>query len=240
MRRIAVSDIHGCIKTFRALLEDQVVLTKKDHLFLLGDYVDRGPDSKGVLDHIMKLQGEGYQVTCLKGNHEQMMYNAWKDPNDAPLWLVNGGQQALNSFETDDPAAIPEKYINFIDRLDYFVEADRFIFVHAGLNFKGDEEDKGQGQFLWRMHNPLKDTEPMMWIRWWYSDIDWHWLRDRVIVHGHTPRTNDEIWDMYDELSQSQVIDIDNGCFARNHPGMGQLCAFDTTNLDLFFQENID
>ncbi len=241
MRRIAVSDIHGCAKTFRVLLEDRVVLSKEDELYLLGDYVDRGPDSKGVLDYIMELKEQQYQVRCLKGNHEQMMYNAAKDPNEAPLWLVNGGQQALASFGLDNPAKIPSLYLDFIDQLEYYIEVDRYLLVHAGLNFKGGkgEEKKEQG-FLWRMHNPLKDIESMLWIRWWYGDIDWHWLRDRIIIHGHTPKSTDEIWDMYDELDQNQVLDIDNGCFSRNHPGMGQLCAFDITNLDLYFQANID
>lgn len=242
MRRIAVSDIHGCIKTFRALLEDQVVLSKEDELYLLGDYVDRGPDSKGVLDYIIELKESGYKVRALKGNHEEMMWKAAINPNDAPLWLVNGGQQALASFKVDEPSKIPQKYLDFIQSLEYSIEVDNFIFVHAGLNFKGEEEEKSNQSsgFLWRMHNPLKDQHAMMWIRYWYADIDWHWLRDRVIVHGHTPRSTDEIWDMYDELSTSQVIDIDNGCFARNHPGMGQLCAFDATNLDLYFQQNIE
>ncbi|MDP5172892.1 MAG: serine/threonine protein phosphatase [Bacteroidia bacterium] len=240
MRRIAISDIHGCVKTFRSLLEDQVVLSKDDQLYLLGDYVDRGPDSKGVLDYIMELTKANYNVRCLRGNHEEMMYKAAKSPNEAPLWLVNGGQQTLASFGVDDPASIPAKYLEFIEGLEYFAEVDNLIFVHAGLNFKGNSEENRESGFLWRMHNPMKDLDSMMWIRWWYNDIDWHWLRDRIIVHGHTPQGTDEIWDMYDNLSQSQVIDIDNGCFARNHPGMGQLCAFDATNMDLFFQENID
>lgn len=242
MRRIAVSDIHGCAKTFRALLEEQVVLSRQDELYLLGDYVDRGPDSKGVLDYIMSLKQEGYRLRCLKGNHEEMMVKAARNANDAPLWLVNGGQQALDSFGVNDPGLIPDRYLEFIDSLEYFIEVDEVIFVHAGLNFKGQEPESGKsaGNFLWKLHNPLKDLDSMMWIRYWYNDIDWNWLRNRVIVHGHTPRSIDEIWDMYDDLANTQVIDIDNGCFARNQPGMGQLCAFDVTNQDLYFQKNID
>ena len=65
-------------------------------------------------------------------------------------------------------------------------------------------------------------------------------MNGRTIVHGHTPITLDEIWDMYDLLPQDQVIDIDNGCFAKFSDGLGQLCGFDLTNRDLYFQENID
>ncbi|MFT5168289.1 MAG: serine/threonine protein phosphatase 1, partial [Saprospiraceae bacterium] len=64
MKQYAISDIHGCAKTFKALLE-QISFSKEDVLYLLGDYVDRGPDSKGVIDHIWQLQSEGYTVFCL-------------------------------------------------------------------------------------------------------------------------------------------------------------------------------
>ena len=75
MRKIAISDIHGCLKTFKLMVEEQIVLSQKDELYLLGDFVDRGPNSKGVLDYIMSLQEAGYQLHCLRGNHEDMMVN---------------------------------------------------------------------------------------------------------------------------------------------------------------------
>ena len=70
MRRFAISDIHGCARTFEALL-DRIAFTSQDELYLLGDYIDRGGDSKGVLDLIFRFQKEGYAVQCLLGNHEQ-------------------------------------------------------------------------------------------------------------------------------------------------------------------------
>ena len=240
MRKIAVSDIHGCLKTFKALLEKQVVLSRKDELYLLGDYIDRGPDSKGVLDYIMQLQDSGYKVHCLKGNHEDMMTTAVKNREEVSMWLYNGGQQALASFSATEPTQIPDKYIDFIGKMDYFYEVDEYILVHAGLNFAGNSKSGQGSQFLWRMHNPLSDLNSMLWIRWWYDDINWNWLKDRVIVHGHTPMETDDIWDMYEVLGEDQVIDIDNGCFARYNAGMGQLCAFDMTNRELYFQENIE
>ncbi|MCC6412552.1 MAG: metallophosphoesterase, partial [Saprospiraceae bacterium] len=65
MKKYAISDIHGCNKTFLALLEN-LDFSKADELYLLGDYVDRGPDSKGVFDTIFRLQSEGYKVQCLR------------------------------------------------------------------------------------------------------------------------------------------------------------------------------
>ena len=117
MRKIAVSDIHGCLKTFKALIEHQVEFTKKDELYLLGDYIDRGPDSKGVLDYVMNLQEAGYKVFCVKGNHEEMMVNAVQNNEDVAMWLYNGGQESLASFGTEDPGEIPPKYLNFIHNI---------------------------------------------------------------------------------------------------------------------------
>lgn len=243
MRKFAISDIHGCLKTFQALVEQQLALTPRDHLYLLGDYVDRGPDSKGVLDYIMQLQEAGYPVHCLKGNHEEMLVQATRDASEMSMWLYNGGQEALASFGTDDPTQIPARYVRFLDKLEPYMEVDEYILVHAGLNFVGDEEEeekKKKGGFLWRMHNPLKDKHAMLWIRWWYDDIDWNWMKERVIIHGHTPIDEDEIWDMYEFLDEDQVLDIDNGCFAKYKEGLGKLCAFEMTGRELFFQENID
>jgi serine/threonine protein phosphatase 1 len=239
MRKIAVTDIHGCSRTFRALLEEQVVLDRKDELYLLGDYIDRGHDSKGVLDHIMELREAGYVVKCLKGNHEEMMIEA-AEGGDTEVWLFNGGKETLDSFKTNDVSGVDEKYFRLLKSFDHYLEVDDYILVHAGLNFVGQDQGDGEEDFLWKLHNPLRDTHSMMWIRYWYKDIDWAWLNGRRIIHGHTPITLEEIWDMYDLLNQDQVLDIDNGCFAKYSKGLGQLCAFDMTQQELYFQENID
>ncbi len=241
MRKIAISDIHGCVETFRTLLERQVKLAHDDELYLLGDYVDRGPDSKGVLDYIMQLKEAGYRLHCLKGNHEAMMHHAAHDSREVEMWLYNGGREALVSFGIDDPSQIPSRYLTFIEEMDVYYEVDKFILVHAGLNFMGDQQaDKGEEGFLWRMHNPLNDHNSMLWIRWWYDNINWNWLRDRMIIHGHTPIEADEISEMFQALNEDRVLDIDNGCFAKYREGLGQLCAFDMTQRKLYFQENID
>ena len=64
-RQIAISDIHGCARTFKKLVLEKVVLDKQDTLFLLGDYINKGPDSKGVLDFIFELKNSGFNVQCL-------------------------------------------------------------------------------------------------------------------------------------------------------------------------------
>ena len=239
MRKIAVSDIHGCSKTFHALLFDQIKLTQEDELYLLGDYVDRGPDSKGVLDMILKLKEDEYQLHCLMGNHELMMLNAWKDYEDMSVWLMNGGETTMNSFGVEDVEDVDEKYIDLLSSFSYYLEVENYILVHAGLNF-GTQSNVHDPKFLWKVLQPFKDRKSMLWIRDWYEDIDLDWLRGRVILHGHTPLRETDIRMMQMGWSELPVLDIDNGCFATFQPGMGQLCAFDMTYKQLYFQRNIE
>lgn len=226
MRKIAISDIHGCKNTFDALL-DQLALTHDDQLFLLGDYIDRGPDSKGVVDRIWALQQEGLDVHCLMGNHEQLIANACIDPKWMRTWIFNGGFRTMESFGAELPREIPDEYIDFFSNLPTYLEVDEYILVHAGLNFKEKE--------------PLEDIQSLLWIRDWYRDIDYDWLQNRIILHGHTPVPKSITEEHFKRLDTGQVMDIDCGCvFSGREAGMGYLCAFDMTNRELFFQESLE
>jgi len=225
MRKIAISDIHGCLKTFDALL-DKINYTKEDKLYLVGDFVDRGPDSKGVIDRILDYQEQGHQIVCLKGNHEKMMEDALTERKEYSHWYTYGGKQTMESFRASSLSGVESKYWNFIANLELIVLDDPYIFVHAGLNFK--------------LLNPLIDSKAMLWIRNWYQNINKDWLKDRIIIHGHTPQTKEYIQQNFLLKKQLQYLDIDAGCFHVNHPEMGHLCAFDITNDQLYFQKNVD
>lgn len=220
MPRYAISDIHGCAKTFKALLE-KINFTQQDKLFLLGDYIDRGPDSRGVIDHIWKLQSEGYQVHCLRGNHEQMLLDEIAKINE---WY-KGEPATLVSFEVNQNEDIPEKYIDWMKRLDYYFELDDYILVHAGLNFLRTD--------------PLADLKEMMWVRRWYDQIDRNWLGKRIIVHGHTPTKKSAVEKSLKILDHLPVIDIDAGCYYETE-GFGNLTAFNLDSRELIFQPNLD
>jgi serine/threonine protein phosphatase 1 len=84
-RRFAVGDIHGCYKTFRSLIENKIELTQYDQLFLLGDYIHKGPRSKDTLNYILKLIKRGYKVFPLRGNHEDELLNAAKKRKFRPF-----------------------------------------------------------------------------------------------------------------------------------------------------------
>jgi serine/threonine protein phosphatase 1 len=222
-RKIIVSDIHGCAYTFRVLINQQVKLTQEDHLYLLGDYIDRGPDSKGVIDFILELQEDGYQVSCLRGNHEDMLLKAYDgDGNTANIWRMNGGDKTMESFglmyQIRD---IPAKYITFLKNLHYFFDLEDCVLVHAGLNFK--------------VEDPLQDLFSVMWLRHWYKNLNRDWLGNRIIIHGHTPKPKRDIESMFYNLGSQPILNIDAGCYI-----YGDLCAFDLTNGKLYFQENLD
>ncbi len=225
-RKIAISDIHGCYDTFLALLE-QVKFTPKDKLYLLGDFIDRGPKSKQVLDWIIDKEQEGYHLRFIRGNHEQMMLNARNNDNKLRVWFRNGGEQVLESFQVKSVKQIPQKYWDFLEDLKFFHATKKYLFVHAGLNF-GNED-------------PLQDKEAIIWTRYWYDQIDYDWLGKRILLHGHTPIPKEAIQEMLDELPEKQVINIDAGCYGRDvAEGFGYLCALDLTNRQLYSQFNID
>ena len=224
MKRFAISDIHGCLKTFKALLK-QIGFSKEDELYLLGDFVDRGPDSKGVIDHVWKLQQEGHAVFCLKGNHEQMFLDAVHNINARGHWLKYGGWQTLESFQVQQITDIPKEYISWFKDLPHYLRTDGYFLVHAGLNF--------------RIKNPMEDEVAMLWERNWYHQINHQWLDNRLIVHGHTPTKKLIIQNNLSQLMHTPVINIDAGCVF-NTRGYGDLCALNLDNRVLHFHENID
>jgi serine/threonine protein phosphatase 1 len=226
MNRYAIGDIHGCLKTFQTLLE-QINYSTADELILLGDYVDRGPDSKGVFDHIFHLREKGHNVVCLRGNHEQMLLDVKKDDKGRKSWLNHGGVQTLMSFDAETVHDIPNQYIDFMIDLPSFYITEDFIFVHGGLNFKRKD--------------PFQDEYAMLWERAWYNEVNYKWLDKKIIVHGHTPSTKEDIEDMGKYIKLNQYINLDCGCFvSQRRADMGFLTALNLDTHELYFQKCID
>jgi serine/threonine protein phosphatase 1 len=220
MRQLAIGDIHGCLKLFDGLLQ-QMQFSKKDELFLLGDYIDRGEHSKGVLDRIFDLQHKGFKINCLMGNHEQLLLNNYfnYDP-DNPF----PDAACLRSFKVRYVHHIPEKYITFFQSLPLYITTEKYILVHAGLNFKAQD--------------PFADAFALTWIRNWYENIDKHWLNGKIILHGHTPQKKQETQNMLKYLNQMPVLNLDCCAFHANRfPEQHALCGFDMTHHKLYFQQ---
>jgi serine/threonine protein phosphatase 1 len=226
-RIFAISDIHGCAYTFHEIL-NVIGFSKEDELYLLGDYIDRGPRSRMVLDKIMQLKSDGYLLHCLRGNHEQMMLEAPLSKEYAAIWLRNGGTEVMQEFGATRFSDIPKPYFEFIEQLDYWFERDKMILVHAGFKLPKDG------------NNPLELKKNMLWIRKWEAQQGVAaWLNGRKVIHGHTPQTEQQIRLRFDNPERYPILNIDNGC-AYNSEGMRQLCCVELTERKIFFQKNID
>ena len=90
-RTFAIGDIHGCVATFKYMLFEELKIQKEDIIYCLGDYIDRGSDSKGVIDLILSLREEDFNINTLRGNHEEMMMQSVNGLDNFSLWFENGG-----------------------------------------------------------------------------------------------------------------------------------------------------
>ena len=150
-RVIAIGDVHGCSNTFRKMVLDEIKVQKSDILYCLGDYIDRGHDSKGVIDFIMELRAKGFTLHTLRGNHEQIMMDSVNNSEMFDAWMDNGGDATLKSFGALSYDDFAPEYKTFFEETEFYVTYERYIFVHAGLNFKSPD--------------PFGDKDSMLWIR---------------------------------------------------------------------------
>jgi serine/threonine protein phosphatase 1 len=187
-RTIAIGDIHGCSIALTALLE-LIAPQPDDTLITLGDYVDRGIDSKGVLDLLIALKDRCRLIPIL-GNHDEMMLHAKDGRSDFQFWLNCGGDAALDSYgSTSQLDLIPAAHFRFLERCYLFFETDAHFFVHA--NYKPD------------LPLDRQDDHTLRWLS----------LRDfvpgphssgKIAVLGHTPQP--------DVLDLGHLICLDTGC----------------------------
>lgn len=213
-RLFAIGDIHGCFDQFRTLFEVKIKARNEDRIILLGDYIDRGEKSREVIDYIMSLQENGFDIITLLGNHEVMLLDAL-DLGDPSLWLWNGGSETLRSFNINSLNELDQKYVSFFENLKWYYDYDKFLFVHAGFNdtFK----------------NPFEDKLSMVWIRRenYFNSM----LKDKIIVHGHSPVPIEICKENI--LLRKNVINIDTGCVYKGE-GLGKLTAIELNSMTLY------
>jgi len=169
----AVGDIHGCLDKLNRLLAacEAHAGARPAHYVFLGDYIDRGPQSRGVIDLLMAKQAaRPGTVVCLRGNHEQMAIDAHARVRAVPLWLANN---ALSTLRNYDGKRISPEHLAWLNALPFCHDDGLRFFVHAGID----------------LTVPLAAQEPevMVWMREpFLSECD---AVDcgRFIVHGHTP-----------------------------------------------------
>ena len=169
-----IGDIHGCLGELEDLLDR---LPPKDRLIFLGDYIDRGPDSYGVVERLLR---EKDRSVFLKGNHEVMMMDYFLNPRDPSgrdwLYWANGGETTLKSYglRRGDPyEELPAKHRKFFESLELFYECDSYIAVHAGIRVRKNTDMK------------LQDPEDLLWIRSAWINQESNWSGKKV-YYGHT------------------------------------------------------
>lgn len=217
-RQLVIPDIHACPKTFRELVK-KIELTVHDQLFLLGDYINKGPDNSGVIDFILELIENGFQLFPLRGNHEDMLLQSHRNSITADYGRIPRLQKRRGIVDANH--RILPKYLSFFENLPYYYELDEFLIVHAGFNFK--------------VENPFEDFETMLWMKEFEYDGTY---KNKTIVIGHVSEMLQFIEE--DVKNKKSLIHLDNGCVYKNKWFRGNLLCLDLQEFTLTAQANID
>jgi serine/threonine protein phosphatase 1 len=222
MARYALTDIHGCAQTLKAMVLGQLKLQKKDELYILGDLVNKGPDSKGVIDFIVHLQKQHFNVTCLRGNHDQMLLKAATKGESALNLTSSEKELVLQSFGIHSFEHLQPKYVSFLDELPYYLELPDYFLVHAGFDFKQDDI--------------FRDKEAMLNIRGYKADPAI--LSNKRLIHGHTPTA---LHSIKKSVAHNDFdLNLDAGCVYYKNASLGNLVALNIDSQELHVQPNQD
>ncbi len=190
-RIIAIGDIHGCSTALKTLL-DTISVTATDTVISLGDLVDRGPDSKGVIEQLLELK-DRCNFVLIQGNHEEMLLNVVRDGEAPHEWLKHGGVATLDSYGfTGDVSVVPHDHIAFMESAVPFFETDEHFFVHGNYAPKIALADQDPTVLRWKS---LIESTPGPHIS------------GKKAVVGHTPDKSGEIFDI------GHLICIDTFCY---------------------------
>lgn len=208
----AIGDVHGRLDLLQAI-EQRIVEDARSRdasrrvIVYLGDFVDRGYESRAVVDHLLETEIGGFERVFLMGNHEEYMIRFLDDPSKARGWFANGGIETLMSYgvvaggsgatesdlarvQSEFRMALPEAHRVFLSGLPLMHREGDYVFVHAGI----------------RPGVPLEDQDPedLRWIRGEFLDDK----RDYgvVVVHGHTITEN--------PVDRPNRIGVDTGAYA--------------------------
>jgi len=228
----AVGDMHGCADLFDVLVEKICAdaarrACRRRILVCLGDYVDRGPDSRDLSARLSAGAPDGFELRSLKGNHESVMLAFLEDADVLGHWIALGGDATLMSYGIDIGqgtgadaarrtqaalrAALPPAHLRFLRELELWVRIGDYLFVHAGLRPEIPLERQREDDLIW-IREPFLDYE---------GDFG-----GVVVVHGHTPRHDPEVC--------RNRINIDTGAFMT---GRLTCLALEAGRMDFLFSD---
>lgn len=187
MRTLAFGDIHGASIQLDALLA-AVRPRPDDRLVFLGDYVDRGPDSRGVLDRLIEVRNVHPNAVFLRGNHELMMTRARKDRGEMRMWLSVGGAQALASYgqapgRNGKLSDVPDEHWDFLEGCRDYFETHSHLFVHANLDPELPPDEQGELMLFWEfLTGPIRHVS------------------GKTVICGHTSQKSGRVLDLGDTI----------------------------------------
>jgi serine/threonine protein phosphatase 1 len=178
-----IGDIHGCCKELTCLIEN-LPLKQNDSLVFLGDYIDRGPDSRGVVSYLLDLQRDSsYEFSFLKGNHEAMLLSfLGLGGQYGEMFFYNGGVATLASYGLSTQnlsseyalSAIPPAHIEFYKNLQNYHVVAPYLCVHAGIHPLKSLEEQSEAELLWIRNKFIYSSHPLPY----------------TVLFGHTPQTD--------------------------------------------------
>ena len=234
MNIFAIGDIHGCLNELTSLHKKILIHdkfdVKNDLIIYLGDYIDRGKNSKEVINQILKLKNKKIKTVNLMGNHDEFMIDfLFNNKNNIKNWLNFGLDQTLRSYGIevvdfikdgfgDDIidqlrntllSTMSEEHVNFFKDLELSFSSENYLFVHAGIDPKKTLEDQTKEDFLWSRSKSFFDKD---------------FKAQKIIVHGHTPEEN--------IINNPHRINIDTGCYFSGK--LSSVCLSDYDDSRLF------
>lgn len=205
----AIGDIHGCLRQLidieRSIVADASAYPGNKLIVTLGDYIDRGPNAAGVLDHLLAPPPPGFERICLAGNHEEMLLDCLAVPRWLDDWLDLGADTTLRSYGMDPSrlaglrsgqlrsvlrAHIPQVHLDFLAELPIALALPGIVFVHAGLRPGVALERQAERDLQWLRPNDEDDVPS----------------GGELVVHGHTPGER--------PVLKNHRVCIDTACFA--------------------------
>lgn len=204
-RVFVIGDVHGCLGMLKRLVDKIDWRPERDRLIFVGDYIDRGEDSKGVVDYILGLFKASSHIQCLMGNHEALFMD-YLDNKEHGLFLMGGGRKTLKSYQVDSSKGgdifIPPDHMDFFRSLRSYVELEDYYVVHAG--FRPGLEISEQR------------LEDMLWIRNGFIESGYDF--GKKVIFGHTP--------FYEPLVTPNKIGLDTGAVYGNRLTCIELAEF--------------
>jgi len=205
----AVGDVHGCfgelLSLERKIVADGAQFAERKLIIMLGDYIDRGPDSARVVEHLLASPPDGFQRICLAGNHETALIDYLEGRLTRDLWLAGGGASTLRSYGLDlayltnlysstdvDQVvrnSIPAEHVEFLRSLPVIAYSRQIAFVHAGIRPGVPIEKQDENDLLYIRGDFFDGTDQL----------------DRWVIHGHTP--------VKDPSLQGRRLNIDTGAY---------------------------